>query len=308
MENTLVIRRNQQFLGILFIMISAIGFGTTPTLSAMMENAGLGIWDRLAIRYVGATLFMLPILLYTKRSFKIPRHLLSKVIFNAVFSFGLTGTLLFLAYQHTTSALATTIHFMYPLIVILLCILTGTEKITMPVVLLALVAFAGLVIISEPWKSYSTNLIGPLLAFASAVTFAWYVMFVNNKEVKKIDGFVLIFILVLCAGIMATIIALVVKVGQKEPATIIVSRAIPSSLVMILFSTLGPVLLFNIGNRKIGGTTSSILSMLEPITAIILGVVVLGEQMHWTFAIGAPMILISALAISNVKLKSANSV
>ncbi|MDD2297711.1 MAG: hypothetical protein PHX79_07855, partial [Sphaerochaetaceae bacterium] len=35
------------------------------------------------------------------------------------------------------------------------------------------------------------------------------------------------------------------------------------------FSTLGPVLLFNIGNRKIGGTTSSILSMLEPITAII---------------------------------------
>lgn len=52
MENTLVIRRNQQFLGILFIMISAIGFGTTPTLSAMMENAGLGIWDRLAIRYV----------------------------------------------------------------------------------------------------------------------------------------------------------------------------------------------------------------------------------------------------------------
>ena len=133
-------------------------------------------------------------------------------------------------------------------------------------------------------------------------------MFVNNKEVKKIDGFVLIFILVLCAGIMATIIALVVKMGQKEPTTIMLSKAIPSSLVMILFSTLGPVLLFNIGNRKIGGTTSSILSMLEPITAIILGVVVLGEQMHWTFAIGAPMILISALAISNVKLKSANSV
>ncbi len=289
--------------GIAASILSAIGFGLLPTFNAGGEAAGLDTWDRIAIRFFGTAVILLPVLLLRKQDPRLPKGLRFRMFLVAVFAFGMTSVFLFFGYKYAPTGLVTVLHFNYPLIVMLMCSATGTEKLSPSTVAAAFASLLGLTIIIEPWHAGGATIQGIFLALASAVTFAFYVMSLNRQEIKRLDNTVLIFWLSFFSGSVAlgfVVIRAVIEGGH--PPVDIPSAMLPV-LGLIVCSTIGAASLFSIGNRLVGGTTASILSMCEPVTAVLLGWLVLGEQLRTTFLFGAVLVLASATMISVVRIR-----
>lgn len=296
-------RSTQRLKGILFVILSAIGFGLLPILNASGKAAGLNTWDRLAIRYFGSAILLLPVLLIMRKNFALPKGLHLRVMFISVFAFGVTSALLFFGYQYAPTGMVTVLHFIYPMVVMLLCTITGREKASKTAVVAVLVSLAGLIIIIEPWKAGAAQPLGIVLAVASAVTFALYVMGLNQSAIKKLDNMVLVFWLAFYSGAVFLVISVCHMFIAGGHVPVDVPRAILPALGLTVVATIGSASLFSIGNRLIGGTTASILSMFEPVTAVLIGWLVLGEQLHPTFLVGAIMVLVSTVVISVSKFK-----
>ncbi len=289
--------------GIAASVLSAIGFGLLPTLNAGGEAAGLDTWDRIAIRFFGTAMILIPVLLLRKQNPKLPKGLWLRMFLLSVFAFGLTSVLLFFGYRHAPTGLVTVLHFNYPLIVMLMCAATGTEKLSPSIVAAAGASILGLTIIIEPWHTGMAPAQGIFLALASAVTFACYVMSLNRPEIKRLDNTVLIFWLSFFSGSVALGYVVVRTIVEGGHPPVDIPSAMLPVLGLIVCSTIGAASLFSIGNRLVGGTPASILSMCEPVTAVLLGWLVLGEQLRTTFLFGAVLVLASATMISVVRIR-----
>ncbi len=291
----------RQFKGIAFVILSAIGFGLLPLFNKTGEAAGLTTWDRLTIRFLGSAVVLFIFLLICRRSIRLPKGLHPRMIFTSA-AFGATSALLFFAYSYAPTGLVTVLHFLYPIVVVMLCAVTGREKATKLTVCCALVSLAGLVIISEPWKTNSASPLGIILALLSALTFALYVMELNQRDIKSLDNTVLVFWLGFYAGLAFLTIS-VVEALVKGHAPIDPTQAVITSLGLIIVCTIGGAALFSLGNRLVGGTTASILSMFEPVTAVVVGWLALKEVLSPSFLGGALLVLAATVTISISKFK-----
>lgn len=144
--------------------------------------------------------------------------------------------------------------------------------------------------------------LGVLFSAASSVTFAIYVLSLASHDFTELDNSVLVFYLSLSSGLFFLTIALVTAAASGHAA--ISLSVVPPMLGMVILASAMPASLFSLGTRRLGPTASSILSMLEPVTAAVVGAVFLGEAISGSFAIGLILILIASTAISLSKMHS----
>ena len=64
-----------------------------------------------------------------------------------------------------------------------------------------------------------------------------------------------------------------------------------------LVPTIIPILFINIAIKNVGPTYSAIIGALEPVTALVIGAVVFGEQVTGRILLGAAMILVAVTLI-----------
>lgn len=291
--------------GIVYILLSAIGFGMLPTFNHLGSVAGLSTWDRVAIRYLGSAIVVFPYILAKRLPIIPAQRVFVKIFIVSVFFFGLTSVLLFLGYETAPSGLVTIIHFLYPILVMIICTTTGREQLAPSAVFASMISLFGLFVIMEPWKFSGIPWKGYVLALGSAATFSLYVISLTDREITKVDNAVLVFWLTSISGTVALVLAIIFhRLENSVQGTLDMVAAVPSSLGLVLVSTVGAASLFSLGNRKIGPSTASLLSLLEPITAIIMGNLLLGEPLSLSFFIGALFIIGSSVVISVSKLKS----
>lgn len=137
------------------------------------------------------------------------------------------------------------------------------------------------------------NLTGIFLSFASSITFAFYTIYLDKSGLKEMSTIKLTFYLCLIASIMMLIFSLV-----TNTFTINIK---PIGWLMAMFLSLSVGLgvnLFQIGIKIVGSQNTSILSTFEPITSVIVGILILNESFGIKTFFGIGLILLAVIMIS----------
>lgn len=205
-------------------------------------------------------------------------------------------TFLFEAYRYTSIATATLCYYMAPIIVILVSPIFLKEKLTARKLLCVLTALAGMVLVSGiGQEGGSANMTGVFFGLCAACCYASIVIF--NKKIKPMAAYDKTIVQL---GLGALLLMPYVLLTENVAAL----DASPFSLAMFLVVGIvhtGFAYVFYFGSmQSLKAQTIALFSYLDPIFAILLSAVVLGEPLGMTSIIGAVLVLGSTL-VSELK-------
>lgn len=292
---------SDQVKGILYTSLSAVIFGVTPILGRLTYEMGS---NGITLTFLRAVLCLPVLFLLLKAkgiSLRLSKRELGAVALLGTAGCGLTTVLLYLSYNYQPVGLSTTLHFIYPAAIALGCVLLFKEKLSR-VKLLALVLSMAGVLFFVDFHSSGTFL-GFSLAVLSGFTYAFYVIFMDRSGLKEMHFFKFTFYV--CCFMSASVGLFGLFTGQLVLA--LPSNAWLLSLLVSLFTSVGALPLFQLGVRYCGASTAAILSTLEPITSIIVGVLILGETLSFLKLVGGILIIASVVLISAAKGKKAEN-
>ncbi|MGX8852896.1 DMT family transporter [Amedibacillus sp. YH-ame10] len=276
--------------GIIYTVISAILFGITPILASWVYAYGISSITIVFFR----SLFVLPILYVLMKSQKISLHIqrqdLKHTAIIAIFGSGLTTILLFTSYQYIDVGMATTLHFLYPLCVSLLCYLVYQETLGRSKVFALILAAIGTLCFFDTKETGS--LLGICLAITSAVAYAFYMVQLSKKHLTKQNPYLISFYMALFTVFETVAYHIFVP-------SITLQLPMQAYFILILLSIVSSflgVVLLQLGIRELGPSTASLFCLFEPITSIIAGVLLLHNRITFLNIIGC-MVILSSLVI-----------
>ena len=203
---------------------------------------------------------------------------------------GFNWIFLFEAYQFTTVAVATLCYYMAPAFVILLAPIVLKEKLTPLNILCTLFALLGAVLISGVLGGSGANLTGVFYGLLAAVLYAS--IMVLNKKMKGLSGLELTFFQLT----VATCVMLPYVLITEDLVNLLWTPQSMSLLLIVGIIHTGLVYqLFFSAMNQLPAQTSSLLSYIDPITAIFLSAWLLQEKLSPIQVMGTVLILGSAL-------------
>lgn len=283
---------NEKAKGYMLAAIAAATYGMNPLFALPLYKAGMDPDSVLFFRY----LFAIPILgIMIKargRNFKIKqKEILPLIVLGLLVS--LSSLTLFQSYNYMEAGIASTLLFVYPIMVALIMACFFKEKITLLTVLCILMALGGIGLLFRSGDGSTLSLTGILLVMTSALSYSIYIVGVNRPILKdvatlKITFYVLLFGLSL----------FLVRVGFGS------SLVMPDKwylwfnlLALAVFPTAISFLCTTSAIQYIGSTPTAILGALEPVTAIFFGVMVFGESLTLRIILGIILIILAVTLI-----------
>ena len=283
-----------KFKGFLYGIMASSTFGLLPLFTLPVMGEGLTTFSILSYRMLFASILVAVLMLIGRVSFATN---LKELRWFAVLGFLYYGSaaLLFQAYGGMASGLATTLHFMYPVSVTIIMALVYKQRpsvVTICAIILSLVGVA-LLCLRESSTGVS-SLLSVFLVLLSGVCYAVYLVLVstvkciNQQNSQKLTFYVLMF-----SGAFFMLSTL-----QGGGLQIIPSAS--AGINLLLMATL-PTLLSNLALvrsvKNIGSTLTSVLGAMEPLTAIIVGILVFDESLRGLMIVGIILILVSVSLI-----------
>lgn len=201
---------------------------------------------------------------------------------------GINWILLFEAYKYTTVAISTLSYYFAPVIVTVLCPFLFKEKLTGKQILCFLMSTLGLslVIGITNLGSGGNDVLGVAFGLGAAVFYATVILL--NKFIKGISGIQRTFLQFLAAIAVLTPYVLFtdgVHLGQLNGSgwvCLLIVGLIHTGLTYCLYFT---------SLKELPGQEAAILSYMDPLVAVIIGVLILSEPLSWQQMIGGALIL-----------------
>ena len=273
-------------------IITGITYGLNPLFGIPLMNNGASTESILFFRYGIAVLILGSLLFLDKQSFKISGKQ-AGILFVLGLLYTSSSIFLFEAYKYIPSGLATTLIFLYPVLVAL--IMVFLRVIPSWQVWLAIVAtFVGVIIMTQSDSTQEINFIGVLLSLGSALVYALFIVIINrSKTISSISNSLLTFYTL---SVGAIIFFSQIALSDTSITTGIENKTDWLNLVgLALLPTIVSTATLAISTRNIGATKASVLGVFEPITAILVGTLVFGEALTNNIIIG---ILIAMIAVT----------
>lgn len=273
-------------------IITGITYGLNPLFAVPLMKEGASIESILFFRYAIAVLLLGAFLLLRKQSFKVSWKQAGVLLVLGLL-YTTSSLTLFEAYKYIASGLATTIVFLYPVLVAIIMVFLKVVP-SWPVWLSIGMTFVGVVIMTQSDSSQTVNPIGLLLSFASALVYALFIVIINrSKVIGNISNSLLTFY-TLSVGTFVFL----GKIAMSD-AGITTGLTAPTAWLNLVGLALLPTIVSTatlaIATRNIGATKASVLGVFEPVTAILVGTLVFGEALTTNVVVG---ILISMVAIT----------
>lgn len=278
--------------GYAFVILSAVIFGTMPLMAKNIYNEGVNPLTLVLLRNFLALPFLAFAGKISGNSLKVGFKDIPSIGLIALVGCSATPLLLFSSYNYMDSGTATVFHFIYPAVVVLIEFLFLRKNIKFGTVFSLLLCLGGICLFYAPGDPIS--LVGSIYAFASGVTYAMYVVLLANFKRKELSGWVLSFyISLICSGLLLAVCLATDKLALPQSF-----MGWGLSLVFAVAINVGAVVLFQGGTRIVGGEKASILSTFEPITSVLVGILVFNEAMSWRTAIGTALVVAASVLIT----------
>ena len=188
--------------GFLYGLIASATFGLIPLFSIPALENGVGLDSLLFYRFSLASV-LVAVLMWVK---KIPFDI-QKSEFGTAFILGtlyaITALWLTEAYLYIPSGVATTIHFLYPVVVSLIMFVFYKDKLTMPILLAMAMAISGVYMLSGGnTPGGSINIKGLMLVLATVIAYAAYIVGMNRSRIARLDSLKATFYILLSGAIV----------------------------------------------------------------------------------------------------------
>ena len=287
-----MIYMNTKTKGYILGTIAAATYGMNPLFALPLYKAGMNPESVLFFRYMLAIPILAVMIKARGRSFKINRKETMTLIVMGLLV-AISSLTLFQSYNYMEAGIASTILFVYPIMVALIMSLVFKEKLTMMTGLCLLLALGGISMLYKGGDGTTLSLTGTLLALASALTYAIYIVGINQTVLKSTATLTVTFY-VLVFGVTLFIIRLLTGTALTTPDKWYLWLNV---LALAVFPTAISFLCTTSAIQYIGSTPTAILGALEPVTAIIFGITIFGERMTLRESIGIVMILIAVTLV-----------
>ena len=283
---------NTKTKGYILGTIAAATYGMNPLFALPLYKAGMNPESVLFFRYMLAIPILAVMIKARGRSFNINRKETMTLIVMGLLV-AISSLTLFQSYNYMEAGIASTILFVYPIMVALIMSLVFKEKLTMMTGLCLLLALGGISMLYKGGDGTTLSLTGTLLALASALTYAIYIVGINQTVLKSTATLTVTFY-VLVFGVTLFIIRLLTGTALTTPDKWYLWLNV---LALSVFPTAISFLCTTSAIQYIGSTPTAILGALEPVTAIIFGITIFGERMTLRESIGIVMILIAVTLV-----------
>lgn len=292
--------------GFFFTILSALLFGLSPLFTYAITGYGFSVFTSNIVRFGGAGIVILIIMAFDGKLksvmsiFKDRRMVLDTFLVGATSA--CTALLLSSSYNYIPSGLSTVLHFTYPIFVTLSYSITGRTKLSFKLILCIILSFVGVVLVTSN-ISGKTSTLGIVLAVLSACMFASHIFVLNTKSVSKIPVTVLVFWKCVISVMFALTLCLINGFGKP------IAMAKPPIWAFVIFPLISALAFysFTFGTEDVGGPIASIISAFEPITAVVVGILFLGEKSPSLIYVGIALVLAATIIMSFKKSSSEGS-
>lgn len=279
--------------GIAYALISSSTFGLIPLFSIpVLASGAMGVPSLLFYRFAFATAAIAVAGLALKRNFKIKPAVLVKVsvlgIFYASTSMGLT-----MSYQYISSGAATTIHFLYPILVTAIMIAFFGEKASRTLIVASVLSIIGVALLSQG-EGEGVEPKGLLLVLMTVVTYATYIVGVNKSGVESTDPVILTFYVFVAST------ALFAAYAWGTGGTIEPIKDCTTMWHIVLLALLPTIIsdfTLILAIKYVGSTVTAILGSMEPLTAVLVGVFYFSESFSIKTAAGLALVLFAVTMV-----------
>lgn len=270
--------------GYIYTALSAIIFGLMPLLTKIIIARGAIPFFR--VFYVTIVLFF--VLKIKKIDLHLEKRDLLSVMLTSIFGSGLTIIILTESYNYVDTGIATSLHFLYPLFVAILCCFFYGEKIKKKQILSLSFALVGIICFMSKGNG---SLFGYFLAIASGLTYAFYLVKMDKSGLVKMNALKLSFYLAL----FTTIEIFTMNLFMQEVVFKMDALSYGLLLVLALSSSFLATVLLQKGVLLLGSTRASFICLLEPVTSMIVGILWLNEAFTLNKGLGGLAIIISLI-------------
>lgn len=283
---------NVKVKGYLLGALAAASYGMNPLFALPLYSDGMDPYSVLFFRYLFAIPILGIMLKARGRTFSVSRHdLLPLVVMGLLLA--MSSLSLFLSYNYMEAGIASTMLFVYPIMVAVIMAIFFHERITAQTASCILVALVGIALLYKGSDGATLDATGVMWVMVSALSYALYIVGVNRPRLKgiatlKLTFYALVFgfsIFIVCTdfGRALTFPSAWYKWGNL--------------VALALFPTAISFLCTTQAIQYIGSTPTAILGALEPLTAVFFGVTVFGEALTPRLMFGIVMIIAAVSAL-----------
>lgn len=274
--------------GYIYTALSAIIFGLMPLLTKIIIARGATSLTIPFFRVFYVTIVLFFVLKIKKIDLHLEKRDLLSVILTSIFGSGLTIIILNESYNYVDTGIATSLHFLYPLFVAILCCFFYGEKIKKKQTISLSFALVGIICFMSKGNG---SLFGYLLAIASGLTYAFYLVKMDKSGLVKMNTLKLSFYLAL----FTTIEIFTMNLYMQEVVFKMDALSYGLLLVLALSSSFLATVLLQKGVLLLGSTRASFICLLEPVTSMIVGILWLNEALTFNKGLGGLAIIISLI-------------
>ena len=289
--------------GYLFALVSALTYGMIPLFMIPLKKLDFFSVDTaLFYRFLIAAILILGYLVfYQKESVKI--NLKEGIVLSILGLFyALSAEFLFIAYDFLSPGIASTIFFIYPIMVALILGIFFKEKITLATTISLIVVVVGVGILSFKPKSnddkdnfgINSIYIGLFVSLLGALMYALYMIIVNKTKINA-SGVKVSFYSMVFASLFFLVKTLVLGNSVAIPSLEIGTHLALFSLITTALSVVSLVYAI----KYIGSTPTAIMGAVEPVVAVMISVGLFDETLTFSLIAGV-IIIISGVLIDVV--------
>lgn len=270
---------------------AGIIFGMFPVFTSLYVNFGGDVDSFNLYGFALTVLLLAAYVALTKRSFAIPRKSVFYIFLAGLFNV-VTRILLTYSYQYLDVGIATTLHFMYPLFAALVGALFFREKMPVYKWIAFFVASLSVSLFATGFEG-SAQIQGIVLALASAVCFALYMVTTEKAGLAQMDPVVFVFYV----SLVSTVGCVLMGLGKGELLVAVPPKAI---LMLVLCAIVNNVVGFAFQQQGVGymgAAMAALFSLFEPVFSCIFGAIFLAQAMGLKAIVGTLMILLCLVSI-----------
>ena len=280
--------------GYLFALVSALTYGMIPLFMIPLKKWGFFSVDTaLFYRFLIAAILILGYLVfYQKESVKI--NLKEGFVLSILgFFYALSAEFLFIAYDFLSPGIASTIFFIYPIMVALILGIFFKEKITLATTISLVIVVVGVGVLSIK-DNFEINYIGLFVSLLGALMYALYMIIVNKTKIKA-SGVKVSFYSMVFASLFFLVKTLILGNSVVIPSLEIGTHLALFSLITTALSVVSLVYAI----KFIGSTPTAIMGAVEPVVAVMISVGLFDETLTFSLIAGV-IIIISGVLIDVV--------
>jgi len=272
---------------------SAACYAGLSILGKLAMAGGMTLTAMLSLRFLGAAAVLAVILVLLRQSLESDRRTLMRLVILGGLLYAPQAALFFTGLQRLPVSIAVLLLYVYPVLVAVFDWAFNRRLPDRRTVLALGIAMLGVALTLLPQPTSKVDPVGALLVLGSATGLAIYIV-LSEGATRVVGARLGAMWIVLGAGLSFTLTG-------AATGTLDWQQAMTEPLLLlglIIIGTVLPVTLFLAGMARVGPTGASLLSTLEPVFTVALGVVVLQESLAALQAFGGVLVVVAALLVA----------